>query len=72
MPNENYDIMVKLNRMEKDLKEIKLVLDLVDAEANRLVWRGVATDTVAGSPDAQTRQIETATRQMFRRYPPAR
>ncbi len=24
------------------------------------------------SPDAQTRQIETATRQMFRRYPPAR
>ena len=49
-----------------------LVVDLVDAEANRLVWRGVATDTVAGSPDAQTRQIETATRQMFRRYPPAR
>jgi hypothetical protein len=48
-----------------------LVVDLVDAEANRLVWRGVAADTVAGSPDAQTRQIETATRQMFRRYPPA-
>ena len=48
-----------------------LVVDLVDAEQNRLVWRGVATDTVAGSPDAQTKQIETAIRQMFRRYPPA-
>ncbi len=48
-----------------------LVVDLVDAEQNRLVWRGVATDTVAGSPDAQTSQIETAIRQMFRRYPPA-
>jgi hypothetical protein len=48
-----------------------LIVDLVDASENRLVWRGVATDTVASSPDAQSRQIETATRQMFRRYPPS-
>ena len=48
-----------------------LIVDLVDADGNRLVWRGIATDTVASSPDAQSRQIETATRQMFRRYPPS-
>ena len=48
-----------------------LVVDLVDAAADRLVWRGVATDTVANSPDGQSRQIQTATRQMFRRYPPS-
>jgi hypothetical protein len=48
-----------------------LVVDLVDVGSNRLVWRGIATDTVASSPDAQSRQIETATQQMFRRYPPS-
>ena len=47
-----------------------LVVDIIDADQNRLVWRGIATDTVASSPDAQSRQIETAT-QMFRRYPPS-
>lgn len=48
-----------------------LVVDLIDVEANRLVWRGIATDTVASSPDAQSRQVETAAQQMFRRYPPS-
>ncbi len=48
-----------------------LVVDIIDADQNRLVWRGIATDTVASSPDAQSRQIETATQQMFRRYPPS-
>ena len=51
-------------------EEGTLVVDLVDADANRLVWRGIANDVVAGSPDRVTQQIETATRQMFRNYPP--
>jgi hypothetical protein len=46
-----------------------LVLDLIDATRNRLVWRGVATDTLFEKSD-RLKRVDKATERMFARYPP--
>lgn len=46
-----------------------LVIDLVDARRNRLVWRGVATDTVFEKSD-KLKRVDKATERMFAKYPP--
>ena len=47
-----------------------LVVDLVDARHNRLVWRGIATNTLIEDYSKAEKKAETATRKMFARYPP--
>jgi hypothetical protein len=47
-----------------------LIVDLVDAKNNRLVWRGIATNTLVEDYSKAERKAETATRKMFARYPP--
>ncbi len=48
-----------------------MLIDFVDAKANRLVWRGTASDTFS-SPDlaAVKRTVDEATRQLLEAYPP--
>ena len=45
-----------------------LVIDLVDAQENMVVWRGVAQGNVANTEQA-VRIIEQVTKKMFRKYP---
>ena len=47
-----------------------LIVDLVDAKNNRLVWRGIATNTLVEDSSKAEKKAETATRKMFARYPP--
>jgi hypothetical protein len=47
-----------------------LIVDLVDAKNNRLVWRGIATNTLVEDYSKAEKKAETATRKMFTRYPP--
>ena len=47
-----------------------LIVDLVDAKNNRLVWRGIATNTLVQDYSKAEKNAETATRKMFARYPP--
>ena len=50
-----------------------LVLDIVDARTNRVIWRGWAQDTVEGvldNEDAMARQINVAITRMLARLPP--
>lgn len=49
-------------------KRDTLVLDLIDARANRLIWRGVATDTLSDK-SYKTTKIDRATEKMFAKYP---
>jgi Domain of unknown function (DUF4136) len=49
-------------------KDDTLVIDLIDARENRLVWRGVATDTLSGRP-SNTKKIDRAAEKMFAKYP---
>jgi hypothetical protein len=48
-----------------------LVVDMYDANTKKMVWRGVATDTVSDKPSKNTANINKALAKMFRRYPPS-
>ena len=48
-----------------------LVIDLVDARENKVVWRGVAQGNVTNTEQA-IRVIEQVTKKMFRKYPARR
>ncbi len=47
-----------------------LVVDLVDAATDLLVWRAVATGTVTNNPSRNEKKVPRAVGRMFRRYPP--
>jgi hypothetical protein len=49
-----------------------LVIDLIDAETNALVWRSMASSDIDPntSPEKRDRKIAKATEKMFKKYPP--
>ncbi|NNF56815.1 MAG: DUF4136 domain-containing protein [Rhodothermaceae bacterium] len=47
-----------------------LVLDVIDADTDELVWRGTATDVVAGDPDEVRAQADEAVRRILAPFPP--
>jgi hypothetical protein len=47
-----------------------LVVDLVDAEENRVVWRGIATATVSGDPKKARGRIPAVVQKMLADFPP--
>ena len=47
-----------------------LVVDLVDAKENRVVWRAIATATVTGSPKKAKGRIPSIVQRMFEDFPP--
>jgi hypothetical protein len=48
-----------------------MVVDLFDAKTKRLVWRGIATDTISSDPQKNAMKIEKAVEKMFKKFPPA-
>jgi len=54
----------------RDINVGTLVVDLVDAEKQELVWRGMASDTVANKPQKSEKKIRKAVSKMFNRFPP--
>ena len=47
-----------------------LVVDLVDAPQNQLIWRAVATDTLSDKPEKNAQKIQKSVAKMFQKYPP--
>jgi Domain of unknown function (DUF4136) len=47
-----------------------LIVDMVDAQHNKLVFRGVSTATVSSRPEKNTRSFQKGIREMFEKYPP--
>ncbi len=49
-----------------------LVVDLVDARANELVWRGTASDTLKenATPEEREKNLNNAMAKLFENYPP--
>jgi hypothetical protein len=47
-----------------------LVVDLIERESDRVVWRGVASETIKGTFKKMERKVASAIVKMFRRYPP--
>ena len=48
-----------------------LVVDLVDPATNKVVWRGIAVETVRGSAAKIERKIDKIVDRLMRNYPPA-
>ena len=50
-----------------------LVVDLVDPIANKLIWRGVATEALGINPNPEkvSKKVLKVTRSMFRDFPPS-
>ena len=56
--------------VDKVLKGV-LAVDLIDAKANKLVWRATATDTVSDNPQKNEKKVNKAVAKMFEKYPGA-
>ena len=48
-----------------------LIVDLFDAGTKKLVWRGIATDTISDNPAKNAEKIQNAAKKMFeKKFPP--
>jgi hypothetical protein len=47
-----------------------LVVDMWDAEAKQLVWRGVISDTLSDNPQKNIEKMNKGMAKIFERYPP--
>jgi hypothetical protein len=48
-----------------------MVVDLFDAKTKKLVWRGIARDTLSTNPKKNAEKITKATEKMFKKkFPP--
>jgi len=47
-----------------------LIVDLVDAKQDKMLWRGSATDTVSDNPSENEAKINAGVKKMFANFPP--
>ncbi len=65
-----YDADCRVRVLESDMDT--LVVDVVDAKTNRLIWRGWAQDAIVGTlenPERLENRIREAVAKMFARFP---
>jgi hypothetical protein len=48
-----------------------LTVDLFDPKSKKLVWQGVATDTLSHKPEKRTKEFDKEIEKMFKDFPPA-
>jgi hypothetical protein len=48
-----------------------LLVDLVNAKSNKLVWRANGSEVIPNSPDKETKDLEKMIAKMFVDYPPS-
>lgn len=47
-----------------------LTVDLFDAKSKKLVWRGIATETLSDKPEKNTKKLDEAVEDLFKKFPP--
>ena len=47
-----------------------LVVDLFDAKAKNLIWRGSSSDTLSNNADKNTKNLDKEAKKMFAHFPP--
>ena len=50
----------------------QLVVDVIDANQKKLVWRGMATEKLSDKKEKLIKQVNTAVEKMFQQYPAAK
>jgi len=53
-----------------DVQAGTLVIDLVERESDRVVWRGLSAGTVKGTPNKISKRVGKVVRRILRDYPP--
>ena len=48
-----------------------LVVDMFEAKAKNLVFRGTAEDEISDNPERNAKRLEKASTKMFKDFPPA-
>ncbi len=48
-----------------------LVVDMFDPNSKNLIWRGVASDTLSGSPEKNTKKLDGEVHKLFEHFPPS-
>lgn len=48
-----------------------LVVDMFNSQNKKLIWRAVATDTLSGSPEKNTKKLRQEIDKMFKKFPPS-
>jgi hypothetical protein len=47
-----------------------LTVDLFDAKSKKLVWRGIATETLSDKPEKNEKKLQSAVADLFKKFPP--
>lgn len=47
-----------------------LMVDIFDTATHKLIWRGVASDTLSGKPEKDEKKMDKAVAEMFKNFPP--
>ena len=55
---------------DNDFKQGTLIIDFIDAEDGRLIWRGSATGAVTREPSESGNKAKEAVRKILLKYPP--
>lgn len=48
-----------------------LMVDIFDSATEKLIWRGIASDTLSGKPEKDEKKLDKAVAEMFKKFPPA-
>lgn len=60
-----------MGQIQQNIENVgTLVVDLVDAKENQLVWRGVASDALSDKSEKNAKKLQKAIEKMFKKYPP--
>ena len=47
-----------------------LTVDMFDARTKKLIWRGTSTKTLSENPEKNTKKLDTAVADLFKKFPP--
>ncbi len=53
-----------------DVSTGTLLVDFLDGESKKLVWRSVVTRTLSDNPQKMAKYIKKAVKKMFKKFPP--
>jgi hypothetical protein len=55
---------------EQDTPVGTLMVDIFDSATKKLIWRGVASDTLSGKSEKDEKKMDKAVAEMFKNFPP--
>lgn len=67
---QQYGGMTHLDTYIKEYEQGTIIVDLVDAQSKKLVWRGIGTGVITGKQQDMEKTIGEAVKAVLAKYPP--